>query len=693
MKKLLLMIIGFLTIILLNGCSEALNCNQCATNDGTDIGVLPNGAVVYISKNNVSIDKNTPAQIKVYVVGGSTNEDFNIEFGDSQLQSVGIDTDNNGITVSPKGCVLNNYSQTSCTITISASATTQAAIYAIPVSAIAVKTGKLALLSRISVLVSNPASDSSKDITTFIIGNVQANVDQESRTITMTLPYGTNPSSLVATYVTTGVSVSVNNVTQQNGVTANNFTNPVLYVVHAEDGSTKEYAVTVTVAPSTAKQITEFILNNEHATINQNTHAISLVLPYGTDLSNLVATFTTTGVKVLVGSTQQTSGLTPNSFVNPIVYTVYAADGSQQPYTVNISTSGEDSGGGWKDLGNPGFSNYDARFVNMVIGSNGLPYVGYRDNTPGLAGNATVQMFESPIWNLAGNAGFTSNGVIGFGMAISATNTPYIIYENDNAQLISMNYINSIWSYYPNPESSLVGTGADFVGNDSMAIDPITNQPVFAYVNSGNVNIVEYNSVSQTWAILHTVAGAKSPVIAFDANGILYLSYISTNSPGIYVESSNAWGSAVRVDSSDSYNLTCSLYCMSIAVNPQTNQPSVAYKDNSNYIAYTNYNGSTWSSPVQVSNGTAETPDMAFNSSGKPYIAFKDYSNQQYLGYATVMTLTGATWTSVGESQFSHGEVNYLNLVINPQNQRPYVAYQDMAYEGRASVMYFAGNL
>ena len=45
-------------------------------------------------------------------------------------------------------------------------------------------------------------------------------------------------------------------------------------------------------------------------------------MPPGTDVTALVATFTTTGASVKVGSTVQVSGTTANDFTYPVVYTV-----------------------------------------------------------------------------------------------------------------------------------------------------------------------------------------------------------------------------------------------------------------------------------------------------------------------------------------------------------------------------------
>jgi len=69
-------------------------------------------------------------------------------------------------------------------------------------------------------------------------------------------------------------------------------------------------------------------------------HIIAIKVPVGTDLTNLVATFTlSTGATVKVGASTQASGATPNDFTNPVTYTVTAEDGSTaQDWTVKLAT-------------------------------------------------------------------------------------------------------------------------------------------------------------------------------------------------------------------------------------------------------------------------------------------------------------------------------------------------------------------
>lgn len=192
---------------------------------------------------------------------------------------------------------------------------------------------------------------SAKQITSFaflqadnpgLSADVPATINGAS--IAATVPFGTDVTGLIASFTTTGVRVSVNGTVQTSGATANDFTNPVAYDVTAQDGSQQTFTVTVTIAPSTAKELTAFAFlaaNNPglaaDVTATINGSAIAATVPFGTNVTALVATFTTTGASVSVNGAAQTSGVTPNDFTNPVDYTVTAADGSTRDFIVTVT--------------------------------------------------------------------------------------------------------------------------------------------------------------------------------------------------------------------------------------------------------------------------------------------------------------------------------------------------------------------
>ena len=181
-----------------------------------------------------------------------------------------------------------------------------------------------------------PAS-SLKAITSFSLEGVDGTINEAAKTISVSLPYDTEVKNLVATFATTGASVRVGATTQISGTSANDFTNPVVYTVTAANGTTQDYTVVVSVALSSAKAITAFSLGGVVGTINQTAKTIAVSMPFGTDRTNLVATFATTGVSVKVSSTVQISGITAHNFTNPVTYTVTAADGTTQNYIVTVT--------------------------------------------------------------------------------------------------------------------------------------------------------------------------------------------------------------------------------------------------------------------------------------------------------------------------------------------------------------------
>ena len=91
---------------------------------------------------------------------------------------------------------------------------------------------------------------SGNSFTSFSMGEQAslATIDMEDRTISIDVVDCTDLTNLIPNFdLTQGASAAVATVPQQSGVTANDFSSPVLYVVTAEDGSTKSWEVTVNV--------------------------------------------------------------------------------------------------------------------------------------------------------------------------------------------------------------------------------------------------------------------------------------------------------------------------------------------------------------------------------------------------------------------------------------------------------------
>lgn len=92
-----------------------------------------------------------------------------------------------------------------------------------------------------TIVMVSAAAD--KDITAFSIDGIDGVINEGSGTIAVTVPYGTNVTSLAPFITHTGANIS-----PDSGV-AQDFSSPVFYTVIAADSSAKSYVVTVTVAP------------------------------------------------------------------------------------------------------------------------------------------------------------------------------------------------------------------------------------------------------------------------------------------------------------------------------------------------------------------------------------------------------------------------------------------------------------
>ena len=198
-------------------------------------------------------------------------------------------------------------------------------------------------------VIEDPNSCTDTEILSFSFNEQKGSttINKTTRTITLAVRYGTSLTSLIASFtLSAGASAKVNGVAQQSGVTANNFTNDVIYAVTAADGvTTQNWTVSVSVALNDATDFLTYSMAEQAgpATINTTNHTIGLNVLYGTSLTNLVASFTVSaGAVARVGNVVQQSGVTANNFTNPLTYRVTAQDGTRQDWVVTVKEAAND---------------------------------------------------------------------------------------------------------------------------------------------------------------------------------------------------------------------------------------------------------------------------------------------------------------------------------------------------------------
>lgn len=156
--------------------------------------------------------------------------------------------------------------------------------------------------------------------------------------ISVTVPFGTKKTSLIATFATTGTAVKIDSVSQASGTTANDFTDTVTYAVIAEDNTTTAYKVIVQEAPAaTGKSLVSFAFLASNNTLSADVSAIingsnvTATVPYGTDVTQLTPTLTISDKATV----NPASGVVAD-FTNPVTYWVKAQNGDSTHYNVTV---------------------------------------------------------------------------------------------------------------------------------------------------------------------------------------------------------------------------------------------------------------------------------------------------------------------------------------------------------------------
>jgi hypothetical protein len=286
--------------------ANSLTVATTGTSRMDDLFVIGN----QISNAAEIISLDIPTQVSSTVISATGNVNVVMPFGTNLTALVPAITLSAGATISPISGIAQNFSAPfNYTVTASDGTTTK--------------------LWTVTVTVQ--AGSNAAEIVTFDIPTqLSSTVNSLASTVSVVMPLGTNLTTLIpAITLSTGAAIS-----PLSGV-SQDFTSAVLYTVTAEDGSTtKIWTVNVSIQANNQAEIITFNIPSQiSSTVNSLASTVSIVMPFGTNVTTLIPTITlSTGATVspLSGAVQD--------FTTSVTYIVTAEDATTtKTWTVNVT--------------------------------------------------------------------------------------------------------------------------------------------------------------------------------------------------------------------------------------------------------------------------------------------------------------------------------------------------------------------
>jgi len=274
------------------------------------------------------------------------------------------------------------------------------------------------------------------DITSFTFaGMVDAEIDTESHTVTCSVPYSLNLSSVKPTITVSDLAT----ITPESN-TYINLNSAVVYVVTSEDGTEQEWTVTAVRLPvSYEAEILSFWTDGLLSVdINSANATVDAVISRMYDITSVSPTF---GISNLA-TINHTNG-TAYDFSSPRQFVVTAENQNVKYWTVNVSYGDSPYGG---DCSNP----------YIVDAENDLPY-SHSASTAGLYSMYNTYDFGYPLY-MEGND------------AVYRIDLPYMMRLNISVSSASEGYSVFVMGSC-GAQASYIDYKTDIVGSESLIVD------------------------------------------------------------------------------------------------------------------------------------------------------------------------------------------------------------------------------
>lgn len=436
---------------------------------------------------------------------------------------------------------------------------------------------------------------------------------------------------------------------------------------------------------SSEKAITSFSLNGANGTINENDKTIIVNMPSLTNVYSLVATFTTTGESVEIGTTQQVSGTTSNDFSSPVIYTVTAEDESTAVYTVtvtinrawhdpanladNISPDGQDT---W-------MNNYIWR-KQIVMDDNGNAIIVWVQSD-GTNNQIYKSEYRNGVWtypaNLADNISPDDQDARNPHVAMDNNGNAIIVWsqsDGTNYQIFKSERRNGVWhnpvSLTDNisPDGQDAGMESMFGGDAQVAMDNNGNAIIVWYQGNGPDNHVfksEYRNGTWTHPANLTdnigINDASMPQVAMDDNGNAIIVFVASN--GLFKSEyrNGAWH--------DPDNISTNALFPQVAMDNNGNAIIVWNDGFPAEIFKSEYRNGTWTHPVNSTDNishsgtSSEFPQVEMDDNGNAIIVWIKRDSIDYAQWTILKSEhRNGIWTTPANISFNGQNTGHVHV-------------------------------
>lgn len=214
----------------------------------------------------------------------------------------------------------------------------------------------------------------------------KAEIDTLNNSILLILPFGTDLTSILP-----NVIVPENATISPNPSSVQNYEEGVIFTITAEDGSTKEYEVTI-IAPSDENNIIDLTIENElsqsiRGFIDEESKSILFEVPNTLDLTAVKVSFTVPDMAISEPESDSVIDLSSTT-----TFSITAENGDVLEYTVSAYTenlltnpNGDNNGSGWTFSPNTGVetnSEYGNIFYVTANDGDFSPHINQTINFP-----------------------------------------------------------------------------------------------------------------------------------------------------------------------------------------------------------------------------------------------------------------------------------------------------------------------